>query len=236
MKLQQLQLDLEVIPFADVPGFVLRLTDVNRLLEALQVLERKTEGRFSQQDGDKLLADIEGQSALGVGNLGASDGGLVLGRLQAMLAFAPTLKEISQPGIELLNFSHIVGVEVGRSKNRQELGIEIEGGVGTQIRGNLLRLVLKNQRASGLEGVIMSQCQINRLIKSDHGRVLRFQGRHKQQQCRRYPDAYPDVLWAHRIQFKVRPSKEICGHPIVYVLKFQYRCYPREFKIPATLL
>ena len=41
LKLQQLQLDLEKIGFADVASVVLGIGDVNGLLEVLQILLRK---------------------------------------------------------------------------------------------------------------------------------------------------------------------------------------------------
>ena len=80
LKLQELQLDLQVVAFSNVSGFELRLADVDGLLKTLQVLQREFERGFRQQHADELLADVEGQRAFRVGDLGASDGGLHRGR------------------------------------------------------------------------------------------------------------------------------------------------------------
>ncbi len=42
-----------------------------------------------------------------------------------------------------------------------------EDRVGAQVRSDLLRLVLKDQRARGLEGMVVRQSQIDGLIKAD---------------------------------------------------------------------
>ena len=79
----------------------------------------------------------------------------------------PALEQISDSGIELLNRAQIVGRKFGRRKNWQELGIKIQRRIGSQVGGDLLRLVLKNQRACGLERVIVRQRQVDRLVQGD---------------------------------------------------------------------
>ena len=118
LKLQQLQLDLEEVPLADIASLVLRLCNVNRLLKALQILLGKAQGRFRQQDGDELLAHIECQGAFGIRNLAASDRGLVLCSLQSVLSFVAALEEVSKSDVELLHLAQIVGREVGGRKNQ----------------------------------------------------------------------------------------------------------------------
>jgi len=87
LKLEQLQLDFEVVAFADVSSLKLNLADIDRLLKALEVFEGEIEGRFGEQNGNELLADIEGEGAFSVRNLGAGDGGLIAGGLETMLPF-----------------------------------------------------------------------------------------------------------------------------------------------------
>ena len=82
----------------------MRLADIDRLLKTFQVLERKLEGRFRQQNADELLAYIKRQGALGVGDLGARDGRLITGSLQPPLPLVTAFEEIPDPNIELLSF------------------------------------------------------------------------------------------------------------------------------------
>ena len=103
MKLQQLQLDLEVISFADVARLVLRLRNVDRVLKALKVQQRKPQSGFGQQHGDELLAHVESESAFGVRNLGAGYGCLVDGSLQAALPFVAALEQVPNSDVELLD-------------------------------------------------------------------------------------------------------------------------------------
>ena len=64
LKLQKLELDLQIIAFTDVSRLQLLLADIDRLLKALQILQRKLERRFRQQNTDELLAYIERQCTL----------------------------------------------------------------------------------------------------------------------------------------------------------------------------
>ena len=77
------------------------------LLAALEVFEGEIEGRFGEQNGNELLADIEGEGAFSVRNLGAGDGGLIAGGLETMLPFAAALEEVGDSDIELLSFIEV---------------------------------------------------------------------------------------------------------------------------------
>ena len=94
LKLEKLKFDLQVVAFTNVSSFQLCFADINRLLKALQVLQRKLERRFRQQYTDELLADIERERALGVGNLGASDGSRIARSLQTPPPLVTPLKEV----------------------------------------------------------------------------------------------------------------------------------------------
>src|SRR5271166_3369450 len=48
LKLQELELDLQIIAFSDVSRFELRLADINRLLKSFQIVKRKLERGFRQ--------------------------------------------------------------------------------------------------------------------------------------------------------------------------------------------
>jgi len=53
------------------------------------------------------------------------------------------------------------------------LSVGFEDRIGTQVRGNFLCLVLKDQSPRSFERMIVGQCQIDGLIKTDQSRRLR---------------------------------------------------------------
>lgn len=201
MKLQQLQLDLEVIALADVARLVLSFADIDRLLGALQVQFGKTQSGFGEQHGDELLGHIEGETAFGIRDLGTRHGCLIARSLQAVLPFLAAFKQISDAGVELLDFVQIVFGEVGRRKNWYELGIEVQSGVGSQVRGDFLRLVLQDESACRLQRVIVRNRQIDGLVHGDQRWALGISGGGERQQASQSCHAdHPEVRWTHRTQ------------------------------------
>ncbi len=132
--------------------------------------------------------------------MGAGDGGLVLGRLQAALTFMTALEQVSDAKVELLNLVEVVGTEVTGVKNGNELGIKQKRRIGTKIGGDFLSLVLKNQRTGGLKRVVMRKRQVNCLIKRDERRGLSLNGGRKQQASQSCQDDDPEVRWTHKTQ------------------------------------
>src|SRR5579862_1600166 len=94
LKLQQLKFDLEIVGFADRARLKLRVRNVDRVFEALQIVQREAQSRFSQQNAYELLSNVEGQTAFRIGDLGTSDGGLIASGLQTPLPLVSTLEEI----------------------------------------------------------------------------------------------------------------------------------------------
>ena len=74
----KVKFDFKEVAFAHISNAKPFIADVHGLLEALQVLLREFQGRFSQQNIDKLLTNIEDQLALAIRDLGAHHGGLIL--------------------------------------------------------------------------------------------------------------------------------------------------------------
>ena len=135
-------------------------------------MKRKLKRRFRQQNADELLAHIKRQGALGVGDLGARDGRLIAGSLQAPLPLVTAFEEIPDPNIELLGFVQILPGKILRTEKWNELGIGPQSRIGAQVRSDLLRLILKNQSSRSFDGMVVRQRQINGLIKSDQRRIL----------------------------------------------------------------
>ena len=172
LKLQKLQLDLQVVAFADIARLVLGLGDIDRIAEALQIQFGETQCRFRQQNRNELLAYVEDKSSFFIRNLSFCDVGLVDRCLKPVLPFAAAFKQITYAQIELLHLVQIViGEFVGR-EDRQKLRIEIERRIRAQICGNLLSLVLQNQGARCLQRVIVGQSQIDGLVEGDQCRGL----------------------------------------------------------------
>src|SRR3984957_14190304 len=155
LELQQLKFDLEVVTFADGAGLELNFGNIDRRLEAFQIRQSERQRRFGQQDADKLLSHVKSEGALGVRDLSAGDRGLILRGLQPALPFVTAFKEIRQPDVELLGQIQILGGKIAGRKNGDELSIASEDRIGTQVGGNLLRLVLEDQSARGFERMVV---------------------------------------------------------------------------------
>src|SRR5208282_3189644 len=121
---------------------------------------------------DELLAYVESQRSLGVGDLGASNGRLIASGLQAPLPLVTTLEQVADPNIELLSLVQIVPGKILRTKKRDELAISPESRIGPQVRRNLLRLILQNQSSRSSKEMVVRQRQIDGLIKTDQRSIL----------------------------------------------------------------
>ena len=71
----------------------------------------------------KLLSDLEYQTAFGIGDLRPCYCGRILGRLQTMLAFSTSFKEVTNANIELLVLVEIVEGEIARVEKGIELAV-----------------------------------------------------------------------------------------------------------------
>jgi hypothetical protein len=111
-----LQRDLKIIALADGARLELGRANIDGFLEALQILQRELKRRLGQQNADKLLAHVEGQGALGVGDLGASDGRLILGSLQAPLPLAAAFEQVTDANVELLILVQVLARKVLRTE------------------------------------------------------------------------------------------------------------------------
>jgi hypothetical protein len=87
-----LEFNFQEVAFADGSGFVLRLSDVNRLLETFDVFFGKFQCGLREQRRYKLLAYVESKRALRVRDLRGGNRGSVLCRREPMLAFLSALK------------------------------------------------------------------------------------------------------------------------------------------------
>src|SRR5262249_24359091 len=123
LKLEQLQFDLQQVAFAHVTGLVARFADVDRFLKAVRVLLRQIERRLRQQHRNELLARVEDQRSFVVRNGRPRYRGLVLRRLQPVLAFFSSLDEIADADVELRLILEIVGAELTRAEQRKELRV-----------------------------------------------------------------------------------------------------------------
>ena len=157
LELQELQFDLEVVAFADRTSIQLRLRDIDRLLEALQVLLGKPQGRLRQQNADELLPHIEDESALSIGNLRLGYRCLIARRLQPSLSLLAALEQITDSDIELLRLVQIVAAKVVWIENWDELRIYAKRRIGAEVGGDFLRLVLVDQSSRGDDRVVVRQ-------------------------------------------------------------------------------
>ena len=89
-----------------------------------------------------------------------------------MLALVTTLEEVRNTDVELLSFVQILTGEVLRAEEWNELGIHSQSWIRTEVRSDLLRLVLKDLSSSCPKRMVVSQRQVNGLIKSDPSRIL----------------------------------------------------------------
>ncbi len=119
---------------------------------------------FGQQHADEFLAHIEGQTALSVGHLGACHRRCVPCSLQTVLTFLTPLEQVAESNVELLSLVEIIAGEILRAEKRNELRVYAEYWIRPQVGRDLLCLVLLNLRACGLQGVIVSEGQLNRLV------------------------------------------------------------------------
>jgi hypothetical protein len=142
------------------------------LLKSLQILQRKLERRFRQQNTDKLLPNVEGQRTFGIGNLSARYRRLIACGLKPPLPLVAAFKKIGEAYIELLGFIQIALRKKLWIENGNELRIHSQGRVGSQIRCDFLILILENLRSCGSKRVIVSQRQVDRLVQGDAGRIL----------------------------------------------------------------
>ena len=177
LELQQLELDFQVVVFADIARFVSRFADVDRVLEALQVFLGQCERRFRQLNADELRGGLEGDRALVIGHLRARDRGLVLRRLEAVLALPSALEEIAETEVKLGRVIEVAGVELAGLKDRKKLRVAQQHRVRPQVRGNLLGLALLDRGARGLQRVVVLEGQLNGLIEGDSHGPLRLSGK-----------------------------------------------------------
>ena len=143
------------------------MADIYRLLEALQVLVRKIKRRVRENRVDELLRDIEDQRALIVVHRRTRYRGLIFCGRQPMLAFLSALEEVANAQIKLGLIFEIGRVEFARSENGEELRVPGDRGIGTQVRGDFLGLVLQDRSARGKQRMVALRRKINRLVQRD---------------------------------------------------------------------
>ncbi len=165
LELQQLELDLQIVAFADVAGFVTRLADVHGVLKALHVFYRQIESGFGELHADELLRHIESEGALVIGHGGFRLRGGVLGGLQAVLALPSAFEQVRNAHIKLHDVVDVVGGKVVRLKDRQELSVRRQHWIWPQVRGDLLRLILLDRGLCGLQIVIVFEGQLDGFIQ-----------------------------------------------------------------------
>jgi hypothetical protein len=103
LELEQLQLRLQEITFADTPRLVLILADCNGILETLEVLVGELQRGLGQQNLDELLRHVVGQRALGVAHLRDRDGRLVARRPHARLPLVTPFNGVGDAYVKLGN-------------------------------------------------------------------------------------------------------------------------------------
>jgi len=131
-----------------------------------------------------LLADIEGEGAFGVGDLGAGDGGLIAGGLETMLPFAAALEEVGDSDIELLSFIEVFAGKILGAEKWDELRVGAESRVRTEVGGDLLSLVLKDRGAGGEERMVVCEGEVDGLVEGDTGHRLGGTGGYAEEQHR----------------------------------------------------
>ena len=70
---------------------------------------RQLQRRFGELDVDELRGNVEGKTALIVGDLRPGHGRLILGRLQAVLPLLAALKQIADAQVELCRVVEVIG-------------------------------------------------------------------------------------------------------------------------------
>ena len=154
-----MQLDLYGIAFADRAGAGLRIAQVNRLLETGEVLLRQVDHGLRQQHGHELLGDVESECPLVIGHLRARDRGLILRRLQPVLALLAALEGVADAQVELGAVVDVRPIELVEVEEREELRIPGERGIRPQVGGNFLGLVLTNGGAGRFERMVVLQAR-----------------------------------------------------------------------------
>ena len=114
-----------------------------------------------------MLPDIERKGAFGVRDLRSRDRSLVLGSLQAPLTLAPALKQVAEAEIKLLVLIDVFRRKVLRAKDRDELRVDAQVRVGSQVGRDLLGLILEDQGTRRLQRMVVAQSQIDRLVEAD---------------------------------------------------------------------
>src|SRR5450755_3723710 len=96
------------------------------------------------------------------------------------------LKKVFDPNIKLLRVVEILTRKILWTEKWNELSIHSQGWIRTQVRGNLLRLILQNHGARGFQRMVVRQRQINGLVESDSRRILTTTSSHEQEErhCR----------------------------------------------------
>jgi len=163
--------DLENIPFpvalTHISGFEAGGADVHGLLKTVEVLFGKIDGGLGEGDVNKLLAYVEDELALVIGNLRTRNGGGVLCSLQAMLAFLATFEGAADSQVELALRIDVVGVKLAGLKNGQVLRVPGEDRIGAEIGGDFESLVLEDGGAGGLESVIVLESEADGLVEGN---------------------------------------------------------------------
>ena len=179
LKLEQLQLDLQVIGFADIAGAIALLADVHGVLKAFQVLLREVDHRLGELHVGEVGGHLEGESALVIGHGRASHGRLVLRRLQAVLPLLAALEEITDADVELRRLVDVVLAELIGLEDRQELRVAEDHGIGPEVGGDLLGLALLDRRTLRQKRVIVGERQLDGVIERDLHRDLGRGGRRR---------------------------------------------------------
>src|SRR5580704_15326706 len=99
-----------------------------------------------------------------------------------MLALVTTLEEVRNADVELLSFVQILPGKILRAEEWNELGIHSQSWIRTEVRSDLLRLVLKDLSSSCPKRMVVSQRQVNGLIERDSRCVLPSTCTHQQKE------------------------------------------------------
>src|SRR5208282_4371347 len=137
--------------------------EVDRLLEARQVLIGKIQIRLGQQDVYKLLGHVISQTALVVLHLRTGDGGGILRGIDAGLTFVPTLEGVGEAQVEFRDVVQGGGIKLAGAENGNVQIIIGEHRVGANGRRSLLRLALLNRVFRRLQRVIVFDRELNGL-------------------------------------------------------------------------
>ena len=164
LKLQHLEFDFQQVAFTHGPGPVPCLTDLDRLLKAVEVGVRQLEVRFGQKRADELLRHARGYGAFIVGHSRGRHRGGVAGRIEAPLPLFAALDQITDADVELGVVLQVVGGKNLRREEWQELRIPTQVGIRAQERGGFLSSILIYGRARGEQRVVVLQGQLDRAV------------------------------------------------------------------------